>query len=44
MKSQVGPVGRGSVNRLRSPPDGAASLLGQIVVMLIGMYAHAQEW
>ena len=33
----------GSVQQLRSPLDGAASLLGWIVVALVGAYAHVRE-
>ena len=44
LKSEVGPVGQGLVKRFPSPLDGTASLLEWIVVVLIGMYAHAWEW
>ena len=44
LKSEVGPVGRGSVQWLCSLLDGYASLLGWIVVRLAGAYAHAWEW
>ena len=45
LKSEVGPVGQGSPldGALHSPLDGAASLLGWIVAVLVGAYGHAQE-
>ena len=42
LKSEVDPSGRGSVYWLRSPLDGAATLLGWRAVALLGAYAHAQ--
>ena len=44
LKSEVGPVGRGSVQQLRSPLGGTAILLGRMVVELVGVYVHAREW
>ena len=42
LKSEVDPTGWGSVYWLRSPLDGAATLLGWRVAALLGAYAHAR--
>ena len=43
LKSEVGPVGWGSVQPLLSLLDSTASLLGWIVAVVVGAYAHAWE-